>query len=885
MKFLVTSEAPGIDSLVRDLVHVNFCAPASDLSAALTGPETINVWICHGAEVTEELLDRWVNQARTTSKSILVEDSSVVSRLQTYSKGRLAEIVTFPPQYQPHSEWAESLLRAGEMIYIRAHVSAPGPQRARETARMHGRKVLLVGAGILNLITAELLASKGFHVQIVDAGPDPRKCEDWTRLGVTNGGGNARMFTSTEADNYNEKGSELYQNMRTIFRHTARNGGWSVKRPELFNAAEQAWVQSFEQVPDWLARAFKEDIHAVNRTSGQLWRELMDTAPDLFDGVQLREGILRMYAEQKPLEAALAMNRSLNTIVEDTSPESFLAAFPGFAPAVETDDLAGGFIIDGFTVNIHPFMSRLMDRITKLGGQFSWDCRVERIVRNSIGNVTMLETHSEPLFADDFIISPGVTGNTLLRGTKCEDLIQGVLGVWLQIPNLHPQLKHSLKIHRRGHLVEDINVTVAKNLTTGEDELMLGGGYGYTGQDRPPPDCPELMALFEELKEVARIYFPRGHAMAVERGTMWPNEQRKYCIRPFTATGLGVFERIPTTSGGNLIITGGNNTGGFAQAPAVARAVWRGLVGEHDPIHELFHPDRGRLPTVTANKSQVVRPLAQRITHASSPLKVLLLCSDGPQHHYLRRRVAKLCPNFRCIVETSEGQVRYLKRKGRMFDAAFMQYHTLRRHMFGQDTQRMAYFDGLMSEKHELPSPDLVVDNLNCREVWDTVERWQPELTIVSGTKYIGRKLNERAGLMINLHIGHLPEYKGNHCIFFALYDGAPQHVAATLHQLTPDLDGGNILDVVSPEILPTDNENTLYTRCLHLAIDRCMEHVQRFSRGQTLVLSPQPTSGKIFRHTDRTPMKELWLWLTTAFFGLPQEKSVGCGQTHFPFW
>ena len=206
----------------------------------------------------------------------------------------------------------------------------------------------------------------------------------------------------------------------------------------------------------------------------------------------------------------------------------------------------------------------------------------------------MLESQMGQLKADHFVVSPGVTGNALLRGMASENLIQGVLGVWLQIPNLRPHLQHSIKIHRRGHLVEDINITVAKDAETGEDILVLGGGYGYVGLDRPPPDCPELIALFNELEEIARIYFPKGYAIAKERSTMWPGGQYKFCIRPFTPTGLGVFERVPTAGGGNLIITGGNNTGGFAQSPAVARAVWRTRVGEQDPIHVLFHPDRGR---------------------------------------------------------------------------------------------------------------------------------------------------------------------------------------------------------------------------------------------------------------------------------------------------
>jgi methionyl-tRNA formyltransferase len=122
---------------------------------------------------------------------------------------------------------------------------------------------------------------------------------------------------------------------------------------------------------------------------------------------------------------------------------------------------------------------------------------------------------------------------------------------------------------------------------------------------------------------------------------------------------------------------------------------------------------------------------------------------------------------------------------------------------------------------------------------------------------------------MINMHIGNLPHYKGNHCIFSALYDGAVDKVVATLHQLTPKLDGGAILDIVVPSILPSDNEETLYTRCAHMAIDRCIELVEQFSCGQRLEFVPQKTAGMTFRHRDRTPAKELWLWWSLSVRGL----------------
>ena len=333
---------------------------------------------------------------------------------------------------------------------------------------------------------------------------------------------------------------------------------------------------------------------------------------------------------------------------------------------------------------------------------------------------------------------------------------------------------------------------------------------------------------------------------------------------------------MSTASGGSLIITGGNNTGGFAQAPAIARAVWKGLVGERDPIHVLFHPDRGKLPTSTTHTSQSVEPSVPRGIEASrAPPRLLLLCSDGAQHRYLRYRLDQAFPGYRCIVETSEGQARHLVGQGHMFDAAYMYYHSLRRYLLGYDRQRSAYFERMVPPDYTSPSPDLKVDTLNCSRVWEAVEIWLPDLTVVSGAKYIGRNLNKRAGLMINMHVGHLPEYKGNHCIFFAMYDGEINKIAATLHQLTPRLDGGDILDIVSPPILPSDNEEALYTRCIHAVMDRCLEHIEQFARGQKLAFIAQKKVGRMFRHRDRTPWKEMLLWWNTAVGGLLRNYST----------
>jgi D-amino-acid dehydrogenase len=56
--------------------------------------------------------------------------------------------------------------------------------------------VALVGAGIVNLITALDLARHGYDVAVYDQAPDPRSGADWAAYGRTRGGGDGRPPTA-----------------------------------------------------------------------------------------------------------------------------------------------------------------------------------------------------------------------------------------------------------------------------------------------------------------------------------------------------------------------------------------------------------------------------------------------------------------------------------------------------------------------------------------------------------------------------------------------------------------------------------------------------------------------------------------------------------------
>lgn len=76
------------------------------------------------------------------------------------------------------------------------------------------------------------------------------------------------------------------------------------------------------------------------------------------------------------------------------------------------------------------------------------------------------------------------------------------------------------------------------------------------------------------------------------------------------------------------------------------------------------------------------------------------------------------------------------------------------------------------------------------------------DLLIVFGASFIRGWLADElvARPAVNIHMGLSPYYRGSSCNFWALYDGRPAYVGATLHHLSTGLDSGPIIAHVRPE-------------------------------------------------------------------------------------
>lgn len=451
----------------------------------------------------------------------------------------------------------------------------------------YDKHVIMVGAGIVNLVTAHTLQEAGYKVQLIDCGPDPREAAVWTKYGCSRGGDDARMFSLSEMNNYHDK--QISKTMNNQFRRRVIEQGWSIHCEDTLSSDEQRWIEDFESLPTWLALQYNEDIFGFNNESHLLWDRWKQDDPELFSTSLMCEGIVRLFSDPTTFKHKAAVQNRLGACRRLLSPDEIAFEHPMLADAVNNDYIAGGIDEIGFTIRLHEFMRQLLERLERSGVKFMWNQLAHRILFDPQGNVKGIQSTSKLLEASHYVISPGVYGNALLNGTRSHQKIHGVLGVWLRLPNINPQLKHSLKLRRTGHITEAANITISTD-TTGAPILILGSGYGYTGVNPHNIDKVLLEQMYHGIVDTAQKYFPKAYQAAIDTGGV--EGTFKYCVRPWTATGLGMFEMLDTVYGGKCIITGGHNTGGFAQSPAVAQAVLAALEGREHPMHHLYHPDR-----------------------------------------------------------------------------------------------------------------------------------------------------------------------------------------------------------------------------------------------------------------------------------------------------
>jgi methionyl-tRNA formyltransferase len=240
-------------------------------------------------------------------------------------------------------------------------------------------------------------------------------------------------------------------------------------------------------------------------------------------------------------------------------------------------------------------------------------------------------------------------------------------------------------------------------------------------------------------------------------------------------------------------------------------------------------------------------------------LRVVLLRSDDAHQRWLERQLARELDVTGVVVEPGAAQQARLRRRPVAWRARL--YQVWRQRLCGRAAYRERYFDAMAVPAPPTP-PTVAVDWINCERSRAAVAAFAPDVIVVCGTAIVADEVIAPAAIAINVHAGCLPDYRGNHGIFFAFERGDFGRIGASLHLVSSELDGGDLIEVWRPEIYPHDHDEHLYCRSVHGAGLRLCALLRALEQGSALAYAPQSHHGETFRHRDRTPARELRLWL-----------------------
>lgn len=236
-------------------------------------------------------------------------------------------------------------------------------------------------------------------------------------------------------------------------------------------------------------------------------------------------------------------------------------------------------------------------------------------------------------------------------------------------------------------------------------------------------------------------------------------------------------------------------------------------------------------------------------------IRVGILCSDGHHHKYLQCEILKNFELSFVVIESSSKQTSKLLERKKYFDYMMSKYNDKRRSFFGHSSRRKRAFrthNFSLDRKRVLE-----VDSINNEKCLEFVSSFEVDYVIVMGTSIIKRELlKEIEGKAINIHGGYLPNYKGNHCIYFAMYNGDYEKVGSTIHFVDAGVDTGLIIKRVTTKVKPGDSPESIYNRSEKMAIHALID-LLKSKVVKALPEEPEEGPGSIYRTRDRTPIKD----------------------------
>lgn len=181
-------------------------------------------------------------------------------------------------------------------------------------------------------------------------------------------------------------------------------------------------------------------------------------------------------------------------------------------------------------------------------------------------------------------------------------------------------------------------------------------------------------------------------------------------------------------------------------------------------------------------------------------MKITVFTSNQPRHLSLINRLAEVSETTYAILECKTvfpGYVQDFFKKSEIFKEYFSNVISAEEKYFGNTT---------FTAKN-VRSLAIKLGDLNLLKPKQIAPALESDIYVVFGSSFIKGWLTDflTQNHAVNIHMGLSPYYRGSSCNFWALFDGKPEYVGATIHFLSKGLDSGPIIYHAVPKL---DDEN-----------------------------------------------------------------------------
>lgn len=143
----------------------------------------------------------------------------------------------------------------------------------------------------------------------------------------------------------------------------------------------------------------------------------------------------------------------------------------------------------------------------------------------------------------------------------------------------------------------------------------------------------------------------------------------------------------------------------------------------------------------------------------------------------------------------------------------------------------------------------------------EKIKSLKPDVIAVCGTSILKKDIIAISpNGVLNLHGGLAQWYRGVWTTLWAVYNGEPEYVGATVHYVNDGIDDGNIIYQGRPEISEDDNQESLYVKVVKLGIDLMIKSINEIGNG--VVRSyPLRQKGRLYLSKQVTPevVRDTW--------------------------